>query len=55
MILPDTDHLSLWQDRDTPVAFALQAHLEASPRMQSQCLWLCLENTQRQRDNTCRQ
>ena len=28
MILLDTDHLSLLQDRDTPVAFALQARLE---------------------------
>src|SRR5919198_3965627 len=31
MILLDTDHLSLLQDRDTPVAFALQARLEAFP------------------------
>jgi hypothetical protein len=29
MILLDTDHLSLLQARDAPVAFALQAHLEA--------------------------
>ena len=31
MILLDTDHLLLVQDRDTPVAFALQARLEAFP------------------------
>lgn len=31
MILLDTDHLSLLQDRDAPVAFALQARLEAFP------------------------
>jgi hypothetical protein len=29
MILLDTDHLALLQDHDTPVAFALQARLEA--------------------------
>ena len=31
MILLDTDHLSLLQARDTPGAFALQAHLKAFP------------------------
>jgi hypothetical protein len=31
MILLDTDHLSLLQDRDTPVALALQTRLEAFP------------------------
>ena len=31
MILLDTDHLSLLQARDAPVAFALQARLEALP------------------------
>jgi hypothetical protein len=31
MILLDTDHLSLLQARDAPVAFALQARLEAFP------------------------
>jgi hypothetical protein len=30
MILLDTDHLSLLQVRDVPVAFALQARLEAT-------------------------
>jgi hypothetical protein len=31
MILLDTDHLSLLQDREAPGALALQARLEAFP------------------------
>jgi hypothetical protein len=48
MILLDTDHLSLLQARDAPIAFALQARLEAFPPDEVVTAVITLEEQMRQ-------